>query len=378
MREAEARKIKIEQEKEVQPFTFYSDYHQRFESNLPVHGLQKCIRTINLVKNTKGCPGYRLEPGVGYIVKIFNNDLGRPNMSDKPMCVVDKTVDKVELRGFPIEAQTPFGWQEVDYRDYGLTVYYSHGEVSKCVLHMFDRNVDIEYGYSGARESIKNEHQKDIVKSLAEKLVEEALKKAQQGQDDAAVFLPLYTAWKAIQQDPAGIKRIHDMGLVGKGLLLFLSLGNIQDIDDRQQIISLAYLMLSEEIEKKQNDVNLVKDRIILMLQDREALQYTIMSAIETTSMDDIDPLGDFMILSQLRCRDALSKMIYHDLTLSPIFKDIPVFASTLYKLDVKISNNFFGQGQSQASIKVEGRIIHAKVLSYLRKKIFEGADIDF
>lgn len=129
----------------MEPFVFKSDCHQRYENGSEVMGLQQCVRTVSVEKNTNGCRGYRLTPGDGYIVKVFNDDLGKPNMSDKPMRIISKTADKVELRGFPIEAQTPFGWQEVDYRDYGLTVYYTNGKVTKCVLHMFDRNVDIEY-----------------------------------------------------------------------------------------------------------------------------------------------------------------------------------------------------------------------------------------
>lgn len=96
-------------------------------------------------KNTNGCPGYRLLPGDGYIVKVFNNDLGKPAMSDKPMRVVSKTDYSIELKGFLIEAQTPFGWQWVDYQDYGLTVYYMDNKVSMCTLHMYDRGVDLEY-----------------------------------------------------------------------------------------------------------------------------------------------------------------------------------------------------------------------------------------
>lgn len=103
-----------------------------------------------------------MSPGDGYIVKVFNDDLNKPNMSDKPMRIVSKTADKVELRGFPIEAQTPFGWQEVDYRDYGFTIHYTNGKISKCMLHMFDRGIDLEYMYrecktveSGSRPSVK-------------------------------------------------------------------------------------------------------------------------------------------------------------------------------------------------------------------------------
>lgn len=142
----------------VNPFVFRSDCHQRYENGTEVMGLQECIRTVRLEKNTNGCRGYKLNPGDGYIVKIFNDDLGKPNMSDKPMRVISKTADKVEFRGFPIEAQTPFGWQEVDYRDYGFTVYYKNGEVSKCVLHMFDRNVDLEYRKSKSIKTIKSDN----------------------------------------------------------------------------------------------------------------------------------------------------------------------------------------------------------------------------
>lgn len=61
------------------------------------------------------------------------------------MLVIDNASDKIELRGYPVKAQGPFGWINVDYRDYGLTVYYKNDRVEKCVLHMFDRNVDIVY-----------------------------------------------------------------------------------------------------------------------------------------------------------------------------------------------------------------------------------------
>ncbi len=138
-------KAEREQNETIQPIIFKSNCHQRYESGAPVRGLQECLRSVSVVKNTNGCPGYRLQPGIGYIVKIYNDDLGKPNMSDKPMKVVRKTDSFVELRGFPIEAQSPFGWQEVDYSDYGFIVYYKDGHVDKCVLHMYDRNIKIEY-----------------------------------------------------------------------------------------------------------------------------------------------------------------------------------------------------------------------------------------
>ena len=70
------------------PFVFQSSSHQRYEDNVSVVlGLQKGLRTVSVEKNTNECRGYRLSPGIGYIVKIFNNDLEKPKMSDKPMLV---------------------------------------------------------------------------------------------------------------------------------------------------------------------------------------------------------------------------------------------------------------------------------------------------
>ena len=132
-------------EESFQPFSFKSTCHQRYENNVPVQGLQECVRTISVEKNTNGCQGYRLQPGIGYIIKIHNDDLNRPNMSDKPMRIICRTDFSVEFSGFPIEAETPFGWQEVDYSNYGLMVYYKGGKIEKCVLHMYDRNTRIEY-----------------------------------------------------------------------------------------------------------------------------------------------------------------------------------------------------------------------------------------
>lgn len=127
------------------PFVFNSNQHQRYEQGNAVMGEQNHVRTVRVEKNISGCKGYKLKPGRGYIIKIYNDDLGKPNMSDKPMDLISLTNEKAIFRGFPVEAMSPFGWQEVDYRDYGLTVYYTDGEVSRCVLHMYDRNVDIEY-----------------------------------------------------------------------------------------------------------------------------------------------------------------------------------------------------------------------------------------
>lgn len=130
---------------EFKPFTFYSDRHQRYENGQPVYGLQQCGRTFTVEKNVNGCDGYIIEPGVGYIVRATNEDTGRDQFAPKPMKIVSQSAEKVELRGYLTKARTPFGYVDFDVSDYGFVVYYRDGHIDKCVLHMYDRNVYIEY-----------------------------------------------------------------------------------------------------------------------------------------------------------------------------------------------------------------------------------------
>ncbi|MCQ2958607.1 MAG: hypothetical protein MJ198_00265 [Bacteroidales bacterium] len=129
----------------VKTFVFHSTKHQRYESDVPVMGLQICGRTLSLEKNVNGCSGYRLREGYGYIVRGQNDDIGREQFAPKPMEVIKQSKDYVLLRGYMTQAMGPFGWIDFDLSDYGFEVFYENGIVQKCVLHMYDRNVRIEY-----------------------------------------------------------------------------------------------------------------------------------------------------------------------------------------------------------------------------------------
>ena len=124
---------------------FQSDAHQRFENGNPVMGHQLCGRLITIEHNINGCSGYLLENGDGYIVRLHNLDVDKPNMSPKPMRLVSMFHDTIELRGYPVLAMTPFGWNEFDLSDYGMTLTLDGSLLKQCTLHMFDRNVALEY-----------------------------------------------------------------------------------------------------------------------------------------------------------------------------------------------------------------------------------------
>lgn len=130
---------------------FNSTSHQRFENGIPVRGMQKCNRFIEVEENINECQGYNLTDGDGYIVSILNLDGSHPlwggnyQMSPKPMRLVSKASDSISLRGYEVLALTPFGYQEIDMSCYGITFFIDNGEISMCRLDMFDRNTYIEY-----------------------------------------------------------------------------------------------------------------------------------------------------------------------------------------------------------------------------------------
>ena len=136
-------------------FVFESNEHQRYEYGSPVMGLQRCLRTIVVETNKSGCEGYKIKPGDGYVVKIYNNDTSNAQMSSKPMRLMQVTDSFIELRGYPLLAWSLFGWQPLDYSVYGFFIHYANGRITHCDLHMFDRNVRIEYRYTSPNDLIE-------------------------------------------------------------------------------------------------------------------------------------------------------------------------------------------------------------------------------
>lgn len=365
----------------LQPFTFKSNCHQRYENGSPVKGEQECSRTVSVIKNTNGHPSYRLEPGIGYIVKIYNDDLGKPNMSDKPMKVIRKTETFIELRGFPIDAQSPFGWQEVDYSDYGFIVYYKNGQVEKCVLHMYDRNVRIEYYKKEVSYQKEQKIEKDIAPSKVEQsneitesemFVMEALLQLSVGNDGDATYHPLFKAWRSFQRDPEQLKKIKDWEKFGMGLMIFLSYGTVSDIDDKQQLASVAYLFLSKAIKKSPQNINLYKNRLILIISNREAFEYTVSSVINK------DDGLMFMNSFPFKARDAMFKMEFADLLRDPKLLGINILEHRYLDLKNKISSGFFGPNQDDTTVRNEGNELHQEILEFLENKVIENGDIDF
>lgn len=117
---------------------FHSSDHIRYQNGVDISGHNfNCHRKIRIEKS--------ITRNEGYSVTIFNEDGIHPmwgnnvQMSPKKMRIVKLTSDCIELCGFGTD---PMGFP---FDGYGMSIFHNGNEITKCILHMFDRGVDIEY-----------------------------------------------------------------------------------------------------------------------------------------------------------------------------------------------------------------------------------------
>ena len=126
--------------------TFHSNTHQRYESGEPTRGEQVgCHRDVVIEKNISG--------GIGYSVTVNNPDAvpgswGATPMGTKPMKIVSSANGRVEMRGYGYDRTAVamgIPMNAATFENYSMTVYHNGTSITHCVIHMLDRNVDIDY-----------------------------------------------------------------------------------------------------------------------------------------------------------------------------------------------------------------------------------------
>jgi tetratricopeptide (TPR) repeat protein len=114
-------------------FIFNSPDHLRYENGVHVSGPHgNAPRALKVEPNITGREGYT--------VTMYNTD-GQytVQMAPKQMKIVSQDTSKVILKGYGVDAMGS------SFADYGLTIFYNNEIISKCILHMHDRKVDIHY-----------------------------------------------------------------------------------------------------------------------------------------------------------------------------------------------------------------------------------------
>lgn len=119
-------------------FVFKSSDHLRYENGVHISGPHGgANRAVKVEPNING--------GEGYTVTMFNLDGNHPvwqnnvQMAPKQMKIVEQEGSKLVLCGYGRDAMGS------SFADYGLTIHFENDKANKCILHMYDRNVDIEY-----------------------------------------------------------------------------------------------------------------------------------------------------------------------------------------------------------------------------------------
>ena len=375
-KEEQERQARIKKEQAVrarmmtiEPFVFKSNCHQRYEGAYPKMGLQECLRTVSVVKNTNGCSGYQLQPGDGYIIKIFNDDAGKPNMADKPMRVVRKTDTSVELRGYKVNALTPFGWQEIDLADYGLLVHYENGKICKCVLHMYDRNTFIEYR-TQSNDPLKSVSSNNGTSECEEyaKLAREA---AANGNTSSAQQYGL-KALNSIIANPSQLKCIANVDSLALALGKMMEGDHFRDNDSIKRAVGLTYYMLCKAIAQtnKQHDPYLFVYRFSVIWEYNQVF-YHLLAHSEGTNYNP-NPYDIFGQSSTAVYDHHMQGMQMGDMLQEP----------RIARLDPALGNIFnqmYAQYRTTPSEQIIslGNKYHKQVYDYLCRKV-DSFDFDF
>lgn len=121
-----------------EPVKFDSSDHIRYANGIDVSGHNyDCNRQIEIQKNIEG--------GEGYTVTIYNLDGTHPlwgnnvQMAPKQMRIININGNIVSLRGY--------GYDKLgnSFSDYAIDLFFDGAKLTKAVLKMLDRNIELEY-----------------------------------------------------------------------------------------------------------------------------------------------------------------------------------------------------------------------------------------
>lgn len=354
-------------------FVLKSPDHLRYENGKHVAGPHGgARRAVKVEPNINGCEGYNITGGDGYIVTVYNLDGNHPlwqnnvQMAPKPMKLISQSSDKIVLKGYPVQAMSPFGWTDFNGADYGLTINLKNGQIENCVLHMHDRNVDIEY-LKG--EALQISKEPEIV-SLAQRA--NAQYQQERVTDGHQLLVQIY---RSVKSDPAQLRNVKDFSPLGTSFLIMLEQNLSDDIDTLQMMATISYLCMSKAIQNDSSNLNLYKDRLLMLRVGHDPFQYTVMHALSIKS-NPFSFMGSFASYS---ARDAIYKMEIADLELHPqLYKEVPFFKERKDEFDEMVDRQFFMPEKSLDNIVKSGLENHSKLLAYLEKRVIEESDVNF
>lgn len=340
-------------------FVFKSPDHLRYENGKHVSGPHGgANRAVKVEPNISG--------GEGYTVTLYNLDGNHPvwqnnvQMAPKQMKIIQQSNDKVVLRGYGHDVMGG------SFADYGLSIHYKNGEIEKCILHMHDRNVDIEY--------LKGDNSQTSSEPEIVTLAQRANAQYQQERvtDGRQLLIQIY---RSVKSDPGQLRNVKDFSSLGTSFLMMLDQNLSDDIDTLQMMASVSYLCISKAIENDNTNLNLYKDRLLMLRVGHEPFSYTVMHALDI----DASPFSVMGSMASFSARDAIYKMEIADLELHPqLYRQVPFFKERKDEFDEMIGRQFFMPEKTLENVIKSGVENHKKLLYYLDNRVINEEDVDF
>jgi hypothetical protein len=186
----------------------------------------------------------------------------------------------------------------------------------------------------------------------------------------------LVQIYKSVKSNPGQLGEVEDYSAIGTAFLLMLEINLSDDLDTLQMMASVSYLCISKAIQNDKDNLNLYKDRLLMLQIGHEPFKYTVMSGLKLTGGSFF---GLHATLAPINARDAIYKMEIADLELHPaLYQQISLFNERKDELDEMIGREFFMPEKTRDSIIQSGVENHKKLLAYLDRRIIEEEDVDF
>lgn len=251
------------------------------------------------------------------------------------------------------------------FANYGLTINFTNEKVRKYILHMHNKNMDMEY-----RKGDENVNNEPEIVSLSKK----ANAQYQNGKvtDGRQLLIQIYSS---VKSHPGQLKNVKDFSSIGNSFLMMLNENLSDDIDTLQMMASVGYLCISKAIENDKTNLNLYKDRLLILRIGHEALKYTVMSAFNIGGSS----FGIMAQMAPLKARDAIYKMEIADLELNPqLYRQVPFFKERKEEFDEMVGRHFFLPEETLENVIKSGLENHINLLEYLSIRVIDEEDVDF
>lgn len=109
-------------------------------------------RRVVIQVNRNGHRSYpTLDSGDGYLVTIYNDDMGTAQMGTKPVRLVEANEHYLVFRGHEVITLGPFGFIDPGNTDYGFAIFLENKCIKKMVLYRYDTHKCYEYAHTSGR-----------------------------------------------------------------------------------------------------------------------------------------------------------------------------------------------------------------------------------